>query len=108
MNNAQYRAYLLHNFTIDFCSAMGGNWDPIINLFEKDLKKYSNFYSPCPRRGHFYFTAHGLNMSNFPKILPDGFYNTKMIIYTKFKNTDHVVLQVMSNFEIIPLGIERF
>lgn len=62
MNNAQYRSYILHNVSIDFCSAMSGKWDPTLYCFEKELKKYSNFYQPCPRRGHIYLMEHAVDI----------------------------------------------
>lgn len=108
MDNAQYRSFLLHNVTIDFCSAMGGKWDPIIGVFGKELRKYSNFYQACPRRGHIYWKPHFVDTSSYPPILPGGIYYTKMIMYSKSENTDHMFLQLIMHFEIIPMGTERF
>lgn len=105
---AQYRAYMLHNITVDLCSSMSGKWDPIINIFEKDLRKYSNFYLPCPRHGRFHFKSDGLDLINFPPILPDGFYRATFYNYQKYKNKEHLIFTVIAHIEIIPIGIERF
>lgn len=105
----KYRPFLVVNTTIDLCSILGGlSSSPIMSLFLDDLRKNSNLIHPCPHRGHFYIKEHAMDLSKFPPIIPAGLYYIQNIYYTKYMNADHVFLLNKNNFEVIPVGIERF
>lgn len=108
MNNLQYRPFMIINATVDICSALNGVSNPFVNFLTRELRTYSNLLQPCPLRGHLYIKEHDQDISDYPPILPAGFYHSIQIYYTIYKNTERVIFQDKIHFEIIPKGIERF
>lgn len=82
------------NYTMDICKYLDGSLsNKILDIFAKDLKKYSNFIRPCPHsvsdtiflwkrasfliffntyKGHFYLRNMTFNDENFPPIVPSA------------------------------------
>lgn len=109
MDSMKYRPFMVINATVDACALMGGKiTSPIANMFSKPLAKYSNVFEPCPRRGHIYIKDHIEELDQFPPIIPVGDYQAHSIYYTTYKNADHLLFQIITHLEVVPIGIERF
>lgn len=109
MDSMKYRPFMIINATVDVCALMGRKFtSPLTNMFAKSLAAYSNVLEPCPRRGHIYVKDHIEDPERFPSIIPVGDYHTHIIHYTRYNNVDHVLFQMITHFEVVPVGIERF
>lgn len=87
---------------------MIGMSNPVVDLFVKQLRVYSNLAHPCPVRGHIYVKDHVQDLSDFPPILMAGVYRLEGFIFTKYKNVEHRILDVKVRGEVLTVGIERF
>lgn len=108
MDNMQYRPFMIINATVDICKVLNGTSNPFVNFLTRELKEYSNLLHPCPLRGHLYIKEHDQDISDYPPILPIGFYLSHHTYYTQYKNAQRVIFEDKIHFEIIPKGIERF